>query len=350
MAPKGGTDTASVIENLLEAPQGFEFFQAVRLLSKLYPNRGQVGGKSDPEDEVVRFSTSLSFAFPTSDIKDLTQGESNEDPLNMEVAFMGLASPNSFGALPLRYTEHIQALERDKNHGLRDFLDMFNHRFISLFYRAVAKHSMALSHEQEDHGIIEKILLCLIGMGLQGMENRLSFHERALLPRAGHVARKPISAVSLEGLISSYFDVKAEVDQFQPRWYRIEEEDLTLLGRANHTLGEDSILGSQVELSQFGFRVRLGPLTWKEYQSFLPIGEGLKSVMELIRLTTGAEFDFDVQLVLKADETPELKLQSDPEQLPLLGWSTWLKSKEFESDPRDAVFDSRVKLYEDFKL
>jgi len=350
MAPKGGTDTASVIENLLEAPQSFEFFQAVRLLSKLYPNRGAVGGKGDPEDEVVRFRSSLSFAFPTSDIKDLTQGENEEDPLNMEVAFMGMASPASFGSLPLRYTEHIHALERDKNHGLRDFLDMFNHRFISLFYRAVAKHNMALSHEQDDHGIIEKILLCLIGMGLPGMENRLSFHERALLPRSGHVSRKPISAVSLEGLITSYFDVKARVDQFASRWYRIEVEDLTLLGQANHTLGEDSIIGSEVELSQFGFRIRLGPLTWEEYQSFLPIGKGLKAVMEMTRLATGAEFDFDVQLVLKADQTPELKLTSSPEQLPLLGWSTWLKSKEFDTDPRDAVFDSRVKLYEDFKL
>ena len=40
------------------------FFQAVRLLERLLPDRAPVGGDAPPSREVVRFLTKLSLAFP----------------------------------------------------------------------------------------------------------------------------------------------------------------------------------------------------------------------------------------------------------------------------------------------
>jgi len=297
MAPKSGTDSTPLIEKLIEDPESFEFFQAVRLLTKLDPAKAPVGGDADPEDEAVRFSSTISFHFPRSDIVSISNADEEDAQPRMEVYFMGVASPTSYGSLPLRYTEHILTLQKMKSFAFRDFIDIFNHRSISMFYRAVAKHNLAISHEQDDRRLIEKILLSLIGMGLPDQGDRFTFNDRALLARTGLLGRRPLPAVSLENLILSYFRVKAEVRQFCPRWYKVEDEELTRLGRENSILGLDLLLGSNVQLAQFGFRIKLGPLgKWKEIVelNLTASSSGLNSVLlvgRIIRVFCQLEMD-----------------------------------------------------------
>ena len=44
----------------------------------------------------------------------------------------------------------------------------------------------------------------------------------------------------------------------------------------------------------------------------MPGGPSLRPLAQMARLFVDAEFDFDVQLVLKADEVPDCKLSSTP--------------------------------------
>ena len=72
----------------------------------------------------------------------------------MLVAFLGLTGPS--GVLPPHYTAHADArVCAAKDTSLRDLLDMFNHRLISLFYRAWEKYRLPFAYErsrQEDAG------------------------------------------------------------------------------------------------------------------------------------------------------------------------------------------------------
>jgi type VI secretion system protein ImpH len=347
MAAEGRTDPADLSDLLLEEPRSFEFFQAVRLMTRLDPSRTPVGRDGDPKREAVHFRSSTSLAFPASNILDIEKSDEEDGPWVMTIPFMGVASPASFGSLPLRYTELLLEQERDKNFAFRDFLDLFNHRFISHFYRAWEKYNPTVSLEQDSTRPIESMVLSLIGMGLPGFANRLSFNETALLARSGLLTRSSLPATSLEALLTSYFGVEAEVIQFVPHTYPVDDEEQTRLGQENSVLGRDLLLGASVRLSQFGFRVRMGPMDWNEYQDLLPGGSGFKSLIELVRLAVGEEFEFDIQLILRAPQVPELRLEQSPEQPPLLGWSTWLKSLPFEQDPSDAVFDSQMLPPED---
>ena len=45
--------------------------------------------------------------------------------------------------MPRHYTELLLQRIREKDFSLRDFLDLFNHRLTSLFYRAWEKYSLA---------------------------------------------------------------------------------------------------------------------------------------------------------------------------------------------------------------
>ena len=80
MAGKSGNSDRP-LESLLfdEAPQ-FDFFQAVRLLERIYPARRAVGREGPPSQEVVRFRARTSLEFPASQIYDVSRENPEASP------------------------------------------------------------------------------------------------------------------------------------------------------------------------------------------------------------------------------------------------------------------------------
>ncbi len=64
----------------------------------------------------------------------------------MAVACLGLFGPS--GSLPDHYTSLVIQRLRQHDFALRDFLDLFNHRTISLFYRAWEKYRFTIAYER----------------------------------------------------------------------------------------------------------------------------------------------------------------------------------------------------------
>ena len=81
----------------------------------------------------------------------------------------------------------------------------------------------------------------------------------------------------------------------------------------------------------------MGPMSYKQFVAFLPVGSAFKPVMEIIKLLAGPEFDFDVQLVLKAEEVPGTVLTTRARRRPMVGWNTWLKTKPFTQDDSQVI-------------
>src|SRR5687768_1811105 len=81
-------DTAAPADRLFQTPQQFDFFQAVRLLEQLQPQKRAVGTNASPEDEVVRFKAAMGSAFPASSIAELMERDPAEttQPPEMTVA------------------------------------------------------------------------------------------------------------------------------------------------------------------------------------------------------------------------------------------------------------------------
>src|SRR5271156_4640553 len=80
----------SIRAMLEREPYCVQFFQAVRLLERLYPERKPVGLFVSPSTEVVQFSSVPSLSFPASEIQDLEQGKDGRP--HMFVNFMGLSA------------------------------------------------------------------------------------------------------------------------------------------------------------------------------------------------------------------------------------------------------------------
>jgi type VI secretion system protein ImpH len=363
----------TLAQRLFQEGFAFDFFQAVRLLEKVSPGGRPVGHGNPPDQEAVRFRAHLSLAFPPSSVYDIEPPHADLAVPRMTVTFMGLTGPN--GVLPRHYTELLLRLHNElkgpERRTLRDWLDLFNHRLISLFYRAWEKYRMWIPYERESYARPEpdtftQALFSLVGLGTGHLRNRMRvavkevdedgwprqrvvarIDDLSLLYYAGIFAHRPRCAVSLELFLEDYFRLPVKVLQFQGKWLDLGAENQSRLGGGmgfNNTLGEDLVVGDRVWDVQGKITVRLGPLTYAQFLEFLPdktptpSQKGYYLLTHLVRYYIGMELAYVVQLALKAEEVPPCRLPAGNAEGPQLGWTTWLfTTPRYPRDAEDCV-------------
>jgi type VI secretion system protein ImpH len=363
MEPQSGRKSTAVSAQLFSQAHRFDFFQAVRLLERLARDRAEedrrdrryaVGRDAAPSQEVVRLRSMPALSFPAGTVGQIRQSASRADngqaPPEMTVSFLGLTGPS--GVLPRHYsTLLIRRLRQFKDTALAEFLDLFNHRLLSHFYRAWEKYRLPFAYERarleperEGADLCTQALYCLVGMGTPHLRGCLEIDDRAFLYYAGHFAHAPRTAAALEALLGDYFELPICVEQFSGQWLVLSELDRSRMpsrdfpfGR-NAQLGVNWVVGERVWDVQSKFRLRVGPLTYEQFRRLLPRSAGLRPLCQMTRTYVGAEFDFDVQLVLKAREVPWCRLSADGRDQPRLGWNTWVRCNDFAEEVEDAVF------------
>lgn len=307
-------------------------------------NAALVGRDTRPANEPVRLRAEASQAYPSTELAKATMDKNGR--LTLEVSFLGLFGPS--GALPQHYTQAIIDRLRHKDHALRDFLDLFNHRWLSLFYRAWEKHDYAAAYQtahslgQED--AVTRILWCLIGMGTSGLRDRLRLEDKSLLYYAGLLADTRSRQTTLSNILSDWFHVPVQVLQFQGQWLPIPLADQTRMQlprlgeQSNNQLGVDAVVGERVWNVENRFRIRIGPLSLQEFTRFSPLADRLAALHTLARTYVGPQLEFDVQAVVERDQVPSIQLgnESSPS---CLGWNSWLGNWPFQHDAQDAVFE-----------
>jgi type VI secretion system protein ImpH len=331
---------AFLLERMRERPYGYRFFQLVRLLQATNPDRAPVGGFADPRREAARFSAHQTLSYPPSEVSRIETPPGN--PPRVEVNFLGLTGP--VGELPVFYTAYLMERLRSRDRAAVDFFDIFNHRLVSLFYRAWEKQRFAVRHERGDDAGLRQYVLDFLGLGTKGLQDRQSIEDSALIFYAGLLNQRPRSAQALENLIGDYFDVPVEVIQFVGTWRTLDESSLCRLeedperGGFSTQLGVGAVAGDEVWDPQSAARIRIGPLPLDRYLEFLPSGAAYPALNSLARLFAGLEIDFEVQLVLKREDVPEICLGAEGGTAPKLGWVTWVKSVPLRRDPDETVY------------
>lgn len=337
MAAQGRRTDPSLEQLLFEEGYRFDFFQAVRVLERVYPDRLPIGRDALPSKEAVRIRSLVSLTFPASAVYEVNRPEDGSAPPQMTVAFMGLAG--LLGVLPRHYTELLLERMRYKDFALRDFLDIFNHRMVSLFYRTWEKYRFPIAYERvrsrgNDYDPFSLSLFHIVGMGTGGLRKRVNVGDEALVYYSGLVAQQPRSASAVKAILGDFFRVPVKIEQFIGAWLPLDEQNRTRIGRNNCRLGTDAMVGSRCWDQQAAFRLVIGPLRFVEFRRFLPDRPGFGPLIDLTRFLVGLTLDFDVQLVLKAAEVPFCALKRPGPDGLRLGWSSWLKTKEF---PREAI-------------
>ena len=306
MAAFGWRSRRSVIEQLAAEAHRFDFHQAVSLIERLNPDARSVGDGSNPAHEAVRFCSSLTSAFPASDLTAAVPPRPGEPRWELAVNFLGLAG--GFGPLPPPFTEAIVQQARAGDTATSDFLDIFNHRLVSLLYRARRKHRPALNRGTPDQGPFARYLYSLIGLGTDGLHGRMAVPDRVLLNHAGVLAQQPRSLHGLERLLSDHFGVEVRALPLQGRWLTLDDTQTTRLGQRNSTLGNGAVLGSRAWDQQAAVVLEVGPLGLEDFRSFLPDGHAARALRDLAAFYVGPGIDTDVRLRLKPSDVPGTRL------------------------------------------
>lgn len=345
-----------LMQRLKDEPYRFEFFQAVRLLLAHHRQHSAERDR-DVLGQVIQFRSSVSLAFPPSEIESLDI-EWDDDPglapdadeagaphkrfrrATLTPSFIGLTGPS--GVLPRHYTQHVA--ERELYHrdtASRAFLDIFTSRAVALFYQSWLKYRLQLQYETDRRNHFLPLVLSLAGIGADGLRDRLKdgphgISDESLAYYAGALQARPQSAQWFSRVSADYFRVPSRVEQFVGQWLALPDHELTRLGSLNCLLGKTAFCGARVWNRETRLRLTLGPLRRTQFDAFLPGGPAFDNLRRLFRLLIGVSFDCEVRLILdKRDVTPSRLVDQGRTRL---GWDCWIQSRESSSDSSDTAY------------
>jgi len=338
MAGKFGGQTHALKLRYLENPVGLSFFQAVRRLECHFSDKPRVGYATRSSDEPIQFCQEPSLRFSPATLQRYEQA-TETSKARLIVNFLGLLGPQ--GPMPLHITDYIHDRELNHNdHTLARFLDIFNHRMISLFYRAWACERQTVSYDRPYEDRFSVYIGSLIGIGLDSLCHRDNVPDVAKLHFSGQLSCQTRHAEGLRAILERYFGIKTSIEEFIGQWVRIPETYRCRLGQSadSATVGVNAIVGSQLWDCQQKFRIVLGPMSLKKYEQMLLGGNSYATLKDWVRNYVGDELSWELQLILKASEVPKIRLGESGR----LGWTTWVQSYPFEQDVKDLKLQSEV--------
>lgn len=331
-------DDLSALTQLQAQPHAFSLFAALRLLEQSFAQQPRLGESRKAADDAVRIGQAPHLSFAPSDVAEAAMSEDGR--LQLEQYAFGLFGPN--GALPLHLTELAYERRRQKEDAtIVAFLNLFQHRLISLFYRAWADGEPSVNLDRPASDRFRTYVGALVGLAPSSAQDADVVPDYAKLYRAGLFASQPRSAEGLETVLADYFGIAVEVRPFVGSWLDIPDDLHCRLGDAQSaTLGVNTTLGDSTWQCQHKFEIALGPLPRSEFANFLPGAPGLNELHSLVRQYTNDEWEWQVRLVMRDVEIPGMRLGDAGAPPSRLGWMSWLG--EHRADVADVVIQEQA--------
>ena len=188
----------------------------------------------------------------------------------VEVTINLLSLAGIQGPLPTPYTELIIDRLKQKDMGLNDFLDIFNHRLAQLYYKIYKKYTPGFDLCPPDKSMFGKTVLSISGINFSyTLDQKMS--NRIFLKYAGILWQRPRSLIGLEQILSDFFKIKVRIHSFQGRFEKIDEQDWTIIGHQgkNSSLGITTIIGQKAWITSSHLRLEFGPFDETTAKYFL---------------------------------------------------------------------------------
>jgi len=301
----------TVTKELFTDSSKFSYIQAIRLLEHHFKY-----------DDValhpkIRTRPRLSLDFPHSDIIDIKEEDTF---ITLIVTFLGLYGESS--PLPTFYTETLLDEARDEKSVMRDFIDIFNIPIYQAYFQVWLKNQLGVRlNEFHDAKVLE---LLHVFSGMPYSHTREQFQgDYNLLKYAGLNMHFPRSAEALRTLISDVIDNdNVEVVQCVEQMAEIPSSQYCALGVSNTILDDNLHLGSKIKDRMGKFRIVIDKLDMNEFNLLLPEAKKFNSLVKAGKLYIGEGLSWDLQLILKIDETQDISLGVSEHAI--LGLNSWL--------------------------
>lgn len=320
------------LQRLKDEPWRFDYFTVLRHFERTSPDRPRIGDSAAKREELVQLGQDPYMEFPASNIARVEQDGCK--PLRVFVKYLGLLGPQ--GALPLATTEEAYHHILANDDAFPRFLDIFNNRFIQLFFRAWADSRPIAQHDRPAADRFIAYIGSTIGVGSRPYYNLDTVPDPAKLQFAGLLGAQARCASRLAGAVSGLFRIQAEIEEFIGMRLELEPAELTRLGQLGSRLGQDTLLGRFVFSMQDKFRIVIFTNSLAQYSRFLPSGDLCEVLADLVFFYNGDQLDWDVELALPTGAAEPTRIGTFGQ----LGWTSWMAPNWTSREPyrRDARF------------
>ncbi|MCW8092786.1 type VI secretion system baseplate subunit TssG [Alteromonas sp. ASW11-130] len=219
----------------------------------------------------------------------------------------------------------------------RDFLDVFNHRLISLYLGVSCKYH-AYRKQLVKHDYFIEHLFSLIGAPSKSLRNRSAVNWVKMLQFCGLITANRGNAEILCKVVSGYFCFKLSdvtLEHHVHRQSKIEITQQNRLGNKNARLAYDFSIGAHISDTTGKFRLNLFNLNEKAFKSLLPNNPFeskpylLKPLREIIEFLKPDNLTVEIALHLRLPSQLGFTLQQKSPCL--LGYSSWLNPSSTQS-------------------
>jgi type VI secretion system protein ImpH len=224
------------------------------------PGGRRVGGR-------LRFRGELSAAFPGSEIsRGRVRRERHDDESRTELFVTNFSLLGVLGPMPDSFADWVRERLADRDSGMAEFLDIFNHRIGTLRYELKAASVTGFDASRPEESRYAREVGALMGLaafegeGERLLAQRVPMPKRALLALAGLVANGRKSASTAATVLRVYLGAPVRVEELRGAWRAIEPEDRTRLGERR--LDEGAPLGRRVWVNHAAIGLAIGPLSY----------------------------------------------------------------------------------------
>ena len=344
------------IESVAEDAPRKDFFAFLRTLEALAKDKPRIGYSFSLRDDLVEFKQPAHLEFASStvtSIKPLPERKNGGALAVLETYFFGLSGPN--GALPYAMTDYIVSRKNGLTHpdrlvegrrdttlnrrdtSLFDFLNIFNHRFLSYYYRSWASSRKTVDYDRPEEAKFAGFLGAFSGVKSEASSARTQLHNYF----SGYFSNQSRHPEGLAKMLSDYLGCAVSIEENVGHWIVSDASEQFSLGQLGSTsaptLGEGIVLGSKIWDRQLRFDINIGPVSFERFEQFAPTGvesdsELVKQIKYIVSKYTDRIYFCVANIFLDRGCVPSSCLGENQIRL---GMNSWLKNEEHVDHAKD---------------
>ncbi|MEP5761885.1 MAG: type VI secretion system baseplate subunit TssG [Litoreibacter sp.] len=302
-----------------------DFFRMLALLESEGRRFGRSGG---PAQEPARLGQSARLSFAAQDVAELLTETTNGATPQVVVNVLGLLGPE--GPMPLHMTRWV--MQRMSNRwfagdsagaladtSFLDFINILQHRMLAFYWRAWADARPEIQLVHGDGGRVSAMLRAFSGLGLPGTITEDARIDGAKLRHATDLVQNSNGPERLTAFVATVIGVPVTLAEFVGHWVLLPDKLQSRIGAQHCGLGTGAVVGARSFDRMSRAELRIGPLSLKQFTDFLENPTVWAQLRHAVIAASGKELDFDLRLVLAANDVPAATLGQCQ-----LGRTSWL--------------------------
>lgn len=297
--------TARLTAQLRDDISRTNFYRFCQLLEQSQPDAPALGSTWKISNDPIRFRPNPGMGFPAGEFKRLDIPDEPEKPASAMITFMGLYGVES--PLPTACIDDITQ-RREGHEAVSDFLDIFNHRLITQYYRIWRKYSWPASFQPGGKDKTSQYLLSLAGLGLKGCAENIATPISRFLALPGLMRLPTRTSEGIMAIVRLLApDSRAEIVPHDPARVALKST-LRMSANCPVTLANRPVMGSHAIDVNHQAHLRLSTDNPDEAISWLPGGALHRDFLALLQVYLGARLDLRITLTLARELLPDAAL------------------------------------------